>query len=1284
MLQFWMAGVGMTLQVVALRRKVESIAPPANIHPAGQSTYARAMDIHAQGGENDAYRANVNTFTETDAAFHPPDFPRSSSTQGNGRRGGRERGARYAEHAPSRRESASSIPKACPSTVDYLPGAVKGGRALAQARQTKPRRYADTQTEARDSVRPEAHAQTQTEAGCLIGEACAGLASALAPSDAPRAENARVFRDGETLEWVNLTGRRRAVGFGGSRPGADARWVPAGQAGLTSLREEPKRSRCAMNEESPRREAHCGEDLYPCEGSESDGRSHGSVAGVDVEAEQAWGCRYRSSVGASQRQEDRVSSAAGASVGVQETPCLGESAGRVEGLLSGSEQQGAQQMSNTVPGEAAVDVSKREGAGQAESPARVEVADDSKREGVGQADTASLVKEVNHAAQTQVKGGENFACRVSVNTFTETDAAFHPPDSPRSFSTQGSRRRGGTERRASCVDEISSTREEIPASSIPTAYRGTVACLPGLGEGDRALAQAPQTPQTKCHPCGGTETEACDSVRPEAHAQTQTEAGCLIGEACADIVSTPVPRAVSLPGSTQVVRDGEALERVNLTRPGIRGFVAFGDSGPGADVQSLPVGQAGLTSLREEPKRSRCAMNEESPRREAHCGEDLYPCEGSESDGRSHGSVAGVDVEAEQAPGRGCRSSVGASQRQEDRVSSAAGASVGVQETPCLGESAGRVEGLLSGSEQQGAQQMSNTVPGEAAVDVSKREGAGQAESPARVEVADDSKREGVGQADTASLVKEVNHAAQTQHLERKLHNAKCTVAAFKIAFLLARSKPFDLRNDTGGGLCRIAALSEGTPQVALAFSRWRARGCTGESRGREVTKTSDCAAQTASEEARASSHDSIDIQRGASSQDSKEFPKSAASARMSSPRHGAGSPGKENGLVEQAPAKRTIERGTGDEDTEEARFHDMPPLPTESRRPLYPPMPPMPLAPAPLLSGVGPKESRTSLDGRSAPQASPHAAPELLLVCAATRDPPSLMPIHEDSNDKGERQQTGGSFRRGTAGEVQDRDHEPAANQPGDDWAPTTPSPLSSEGLENTISPTCEEKARDQTTSLLRETTSAVKEVPATVPSTARRELQQQIPKSAFHNDHSVEGSPAQTRTQAPESEEKSETTFTIPDKEEPDTACSVRMVNATEKKLIEEEEEEHGDGETVPGAGRKGSERHGMQRHTSYIATETKHAEAIGQASLDERGDAPRKGKGHKKDTELGQKEEQYHHESRTAVENGEEEDTGSSYRRDCAVLAGTAKIVFALVALEHRRVSSRFYRWKRTRSM
>ncbi|CAM9459363.1 unnamed protein product, partial [Ectocarpus sp. 6 AP-2014] len=1463
-------------QVVDLRRKVESIAPPANIHPAGQSTYARAMDIHAKGGENDAYRANVNTCTETDAAFHPPDFPRSSSTQGSGRQGGRERGAHYAEHAPSRREEipASWIPKACPSTVDYLPGAVKGDRALAQARQTKPRRYADTQTEARISIRPEAHAQTQTEAGCLIGEACAGLASALAPSAAPRAENACVFRDGETLEWVNHAGPPRAVGFDGSRSGADARWVPAGHAELTSLREEPNRSRCAINEESPRREAHCGEDLYPCQGSESDGRSHGSVAGVDVEEKQAWDRRYHSSVGASQRQEDGVSSAAGASVGVQGNPGLGESAGRVEGLLSGSEQHGvsgssrctsedfhnvgnfetylqggvalpaqairstvpdgppaghghkvngypaawewktdsavarrssswpslgqgrsglthalkpnpvldptieAQQMSNTAPREAAVDISKREGAGQAESPARVEEADDSKREGAGQADTATLVKEVNHTAQTQVKGGENVACRVSVNTFTETDAAFHPPDSPRSPSTPGSERRGGRERRASCVDEISSTREEIPASSIPTAYRGTVACLPGLGEGDRALAQAPQTPQTKYHPFGGTETEARDSVRPEAHAQTQTEAGCLIGEACADITSTPVSRAVSLPGSTQVVRDGEALERVNLPRPGIRGIVAFGDSGPSADVRSLPVGQAGLTSLQEEPERSRCAINEESPRREAHCGEDLYPCQGSESDGRSHGSVAGVDVEEKQASGRRYHSSVGASQRQEDGVSSAAGASVGVQGNSGLGESAGRVEGLLSGSEQHGvsgssrctsedfrnvgnfetyreggvalpaqairstvpdgppaghghkvngypaasewktdsavarrssswpslgqgrsgltyalkpnpvldptieAQQMSNTAPGEAAVHISKREGAGQAESPARVEEADDSKREGAGQADTATLVKEVNHTAQTQHLERKLYNAKCTVAAFKIAFLLARSKPFDLRNDTGGGLCRIAALSEGTPQVALAFSRWRTRGCTGESRGREVTKTSDCAAQTAPEEARASSHDSIDIQRGASSQDSKEFPKSAASARMPLPRHGAGSPGKENGLVEQAPAKRTLERGTGDKDTKEARFHAMPPLPTKSRHPLYPSMPPMPLAPTPLLSGVGPKENRTSLDDLSAHQASPHAAPEPLLVYAATRDPPSLLPIHEDSNDKGERQQTGGSFRRGTAGEVRDRDHEPAANQPGDDWAPTTPSPLSSEGLENTISPTCEEKARDQTTSPWREMTSAVKEVAATVPSTERGELQQQIPKSAFHIDHSVEGLPAQTRTQAPESEEKHETTFTIPDKEEPDTACSVRMVNATEKKLIQEEEE-HGDGETASGAGRKGSERHGMQRHTSYIATETKHAEATGQASLDERGDAPRKEKGHKKDTELGRKEEQYHHESRAAVENGEEEDTGSSYRRDCAVLAGTAKIVFALVALEHRRVSSRFYRWKRTRS-
>lgn len=47
-------------------------------------------------------------------------------------------------------------------------------------------------------------------------------------------------------------------------------------------------------------------------------------------------------------------------------------------------------------------------------------------------------------------------------------------------------------------------------------------------------------------------------------------------------------------------------------------------------------------------------------------------------------------------------------------------------------------------------------------------------------------------------------------------------------------------------------------------------------------------------------------------------------------------------------------------------------------------------------------------------------------------------------------------------------------------------------------------------------------------------------------------------------------------------------------------------------------------------------------------------------------------------TGVEEVDGQET--SYRRDCAVLAGSAKIVFALVALEHRRISSRFYRWKR----
>ncbi|CAM9247778.1 unnamed protein product [Ascophyllum nodosum] len=53
----------------------------------------------------------------------------------------------------------------------------------------------------------------------------------------------------------------------------------------------------------------------------------------------------------------------------------------------------------------------------------------------------------------------------------------------------------------------------------------------------------------------------------------------------------------------------------------------------------------------------------------------------------------------------------------------------------------------------------------------------------------------------------------------------------------------------------------------------------------------------------------------------------------------------------------------------------------------------------------------------------------------------------------------------------------------------------------------------------------------------------------------------------------------------------------------------------------------------------------------------------------------------EERTEIDNNEAKRT-TAYRRECALLAGTAKIVLALVALEHRNMSSRFYRWKRMR--
>lgn len=59
---------------------------------------------------------------------------------------------------------------------------------------------------------------------------------------------------------------------------------------------------------------------------------------------------------------------------------------------------------------------------------------------------------------------------------------------------------------------------------------------------------------------------------------------------------------------------------------------------------------------------------------------------------------------------------------------------------------------------------------------------------------------------------------------------------------------------------------------------------------------------------------------------------------------------------------------------------------------------------------------------------------------------------------------------------------------------------------------------------------------------------------------------------------------------------------------------------------------------------------------------------------------KEEEVETEELEITLRSAEDTRQEEYRRECAVLAGTAKIVFALSALEYRRVSARFFRWKR----
>lgn len=106
--------------------------------------------------------------------------------------------------------------------------------------------------------------------------------------------------------------------------------------------------------------------------------------------------------------------------------------------------------------------------------------------------------------------------------------------------------------------------------------------------------------------------------------------------------------------------------------------------------------------------------------------------------------------------------------------------------------------------------------------------------------------------------------------------------------------------------------------------------------------------------------------------------------------------------------------------------------------------------------------------------------------------------------------------------------------------------------------------------------------------------------------------------------------------------------------------------------------------QERSSNVFPEKQHEGAIlrAQSLIDRRGQGPEKIR--QQQRMIGGLHRQAHVEvPEMGVIRNTNLDDMASYRRNCAVLAGTTKIVLALEASRHRKLSSIFYRWKRTRN-
>lgn len=475
--------------------------------------------------------------------------------------------------------------------------------------------------------------------------------------------------------------------------------------------------------------------------------------------------------------------------------------------------------------------------------------------------------------------------------------------------------------------------------------------------------------------------------------------------------------------------------------------------------------------------------------------------------------------------------------------------------------------------------------------------------------------------------------------------------------------------------------------------SRWRTLGGSGWSRGLGSRTSGSPSAPTAGEEP--SGEGSIEAPRLTAT-----VAATAAEPVVTGFSWERSSDGDDGGDVKdiQSLAGKTVTKGEGNT---VPREYDEDSQPAEKQRlhPLFPPMPPIPPAPRSrnVSTGSPPSVPATSWGKLDQDRSVCEAVPPYLLpnhcTTALIGTTPHGFPLganhHHRSEEEGE-QPRNGNWR--SAGEVHEDDPSVTGGRLGNVLLPPPfLSPVKEEAEEEQEHGPAESTdwGRDGAGVHDRETRNFVRKVADVVPleETAMTTGAARIP--SFVEDTTVicESMPARSVQQ--ELEEEREDGFMnhrpgrhrvlhIADTEEEADASSLVPREDDDDDKARKRRLELGKGEEGDSGAR--GERHAERRHAS--CTRADNGEAVDRFCRRDGNIVLRRGR--EAEEVNGKDEAQSAIIERDAAEREEsEEESDSSYRRDCAVLAGTAKIVFALLALEHRGVSSRFYRWKRTRN-